>query len=103
MPYKIFKSGDSECVHKMMGDAKGEKKHCYSGGDAHSKALAYMRALYAAEGAKKEIGEIDFELKEAGMDEKAIEAVMKWRFQPGRKEGKPVTVAAQVEVNFRLL
>ncbi len=73
MPYKIFKSGDSECVHKMMGDAKGEKKHCYSGGDAHSKALAYMRALYAAEGAKKEIGEIDFELKEAGMDEKAIE------------------------------
>ncbi len=38
-----------------------------------------------------------------GLDEKAIEAVMKWRFQPGRRDGKPVTVAAQVEVNFRLL
>ncbi len=38
-----------------------------------------------------------------GLDEKAIEAVMKWKFQPGRKDGKPVTVAAQVEVNFRLL
>jgi TonB family protein len=38
-----------------------------------------------------------------GLDEKAIEAVMKWRFRAGYKDGKPVTVAAQVEVNFRLL
>ncbi len=38
-----------------------------------------------------------------GLDEKAMEAVRKWKFSPGKKDGKPVTVAALVEVNFRLL
>ncbi len=38
-----------------------------------------------------------------GLDEKAIEAVQKWRFRPGMRNGKPVPVYATVEVNFRLL
>jgi periplasmic protein TonB len=38
-----------------------------------------------------------------GLDEKAMEAVKKWKFRPGSKDGKPVTVVATVEVNFRLL
>ncbi len=38
-----------------------------------------------------------------GLDEKAIEAVAKWRFRAALKGGRPVAVQAQVEVNFRLL
>lgn len=38
-----------------------------------------------------------------GLDEKAIEAVIKWRFKPSLKDGRAVAVTANVEVNFRLL
>ncbi|MEO8099352.1 MAG: energy transducer TonB [Acidobacteriota bacterium] len=38
-----------------------------------------------------------------GLDEKAIEAVMKWRFKPGMKDGKAVRVLATIEVTFHLL
>ena len=38
-----------------------------------------------------------------GLDEKAIEAIRQWKFKPGMKDGQPVTVAATVEVNFRLM
>ena len=38
-----------------------------------------------------------------GLDEKAIEAVSRWRFRPGMEDGRPVVMAATIEVNFRLL
>jgi TonB family protein len=36
-----------------------------------------------------------------GLEERAIEAVRKWRFRPGTKDGKAVVVRANIEVNFR--
>jgi TonB family protein len=37
-----------------------------------------------------------------GLDEKAIEAVRTWKFEPAKKDGQPVAVQVNVEVNFRL-
>jgi periplasmic protein TonB len=37
-----------------------------------------------------------------GLDEKAMEAVKQWRFEPAKKDGQPVAVQVNIEVNFRL-
>jgi TonB family protein len=38
----------------------------------------------------------------SGLDEKAIEAVRQWKFEPATKDGKPVAVKVAVEVSFHL-
>jgi TonB family protein len=37
-----------------------------------------------------------------GLDEKAIEAIRTWKFEPARKDGIPVAVQVNIEVSFRL-
>jgi TonB family protein len=37
-----------------------------------------------------------------GLDEKAMEAVLRYRFKPAMKDGRPVPVMITVAVNFRL-
>jgi TonB family protein len=37
-----------------------------------------------------------------GLDQKAVEAVSQWKFQPATKDGKPVAVLINVEVQFHL-
>jgi TonB family protein len=38
-----------------------------------------------------------------GLDEKAVEAVQRWRFRPATRNGRAVPAIATVYVNFRLL
>jgi protein TonB len=37
-----------------------------------------------------------------GLDEKAVEAVQKWKFEPGKKDGQPVAAEIAIEVDFHL-
>jgi TonB family protein len=37
-----------------------------------------------------------------GLDQKAIDTVKTWRFSPAMKDGQPVAVQVNIEVNFRL-
>jgi protein TonB len=37
-----------------------------------------------------------------GLDKQAVAALSQWRFEPGRKDGKPVPVLVTVETRFKL-
>jgi TonB family protein len=39
----------------------------------------------------------------SGLDEKAIDAIKRWRFKPATRNGKAVARQATIPVNFRLL
>ena len=37
-----------------------------------------------------------------GLDDQAVNVVRQWRFEPAKRDGKPVAVTVDIEVNFRL-
>ena len=37
----------------------------------------------------------------SGFDEKAVEAVSKWKFKPAMKNGKPVATGVPIQITFR--
>jgi TonB family protein len=37
-----------------------------------------------------------------GMDEQAINAIRRWKFAPGTRDGTPVPVAIRIDVNFQI-
>ena len=37
-----------------------------------------------------------------GLDDKALDAVHKWKFEPAKKDGQAVACMVNIEVNFRL-
>ena len=38
----------------------------------------------------------------SGLDNQAVKAVNDWRFNPGKKDGKPVAVIVSIELTFTL-
>ena len=70
-----------------------------SRGRAHE-GTVLLQLIVTAEGKAENIKVV--KSLHPGLDQKAIEALSKWTFQPGTKDGKAVPVWATIEVNFRL-
>ena len=68
---------------------------------AHLEGTTFLSIVVSPEGTATDVRIV--RSLDKGLDEKAVEAVRQWKFEPGLKAGKPVPVIANVEINFRLL
>jgi TonB family protein len=62
--------------------------------------ICTLRLVVGADGIPRDIKVIN--PLGMGFDEKAVKAVQKWRFNPALKDGRPVAVQIEVEVDFHL-
>ncbi|HVR12100.1 MAG TPA: TonB family protein [Thermoanaerobaculia bacterium] len=58
-----------------------------------------MSIVVAADGTVESVVLRDWPAEPAGLAA-AVEAVRRWQFEPGRKDGQPVSVALEVRVDF---
>ena len=97
-----------EKIYKIGGDVKAPKlvykvepKYTPEAKDAKIEGTVALSVVVTAQGVADNIT-VKKSL-DPGLDDNAISAVSKWRFEPGTKAGQPVNVQAVIEVNFRLL
>jgi TonB family protein len=67
---------------------------------AKYQGVATLRAVVSSAGTVADVSVIGG--AGMGLDEKALEAVRRWKFKPATKDGKPVAVEVAVQVSFTL-
>jgi TonB family protein len=95
---KVYKVGDGVTppVLTYSVDAEFTKK----AKDAKHQGVSVVSLVVDADGMPRHVHTI--RKLGMGLDEKAIEAVRQYKFKPSMLHGKPVAVAINIEVNFRL-
>ena len=95
----IYRIGD-EGVSPPKVLSKIEPEYTAEARDARIEGTVELSLQIDADGLAQNI-QITRSL-DGGLDQSAAAAIQQWRFKPGEKNGKPVRVAAKIEVNFHL-
>jgi TonB family protein len=61
-----------------------------------------LQAVVRTHGVPSDISVLRSLDRRFGLDQQAVAALRQWRFAPGQREGRPVPVLVQVEMNFSL-
>ncbi len=79
---------------------RSEPEYTQEGRDAKIEGVCVLTMVVNKEGKAEQIRVA--QSLDTGLDQKAIEALSRWRFIPGKKGGEPIDTPASVEINFRL-
>ena len=81
-----------------------EEKPAYTAGAMRAKVqgMVEVEAVVLPDGSVGQVQIVRSLDDRFGLDDKALEAVKRWRFRPGTRQGKPVAVIVTIELNFTL-
>jgi TonB family protein len=96
---KVYKMGEGMTPPRVL--RKIDPQYPDEARDAKIEGTVLLSVVIGTDGLAHDINVVT--TPDSGLGVKAVEAVEQWKFQPGSKDGEPVAVRAQIEVNFKLM
>jgi len=98
LPPGVYKVGPAVSTPKLI--RKIEPQYTEQARDAKHQGAVVLQVVVEEDGKIRQAKVL--KSLGLGLDEKAVEAVKQWEFEPALRDGKPVKVQATIEINFRL-
>jgi TonB family protein len=99
LPPGVMRVGNGVSAPVVL--AKNEPSYTEEARAAKIQGAVVLNVVVGEDGSPRQVSVL--RSLDPGLDQKAVETVSSWKFRPGMKDGKPVAVQAQIEVNFRLM
>jgi TonB family protein len=97
---KVYRAGDDITLPKLVYEVKpvytDEAKHAQIQGGVTLEAVVLENGTVGDVQVIRSLDAVH------GLDKEAVKALKQWRFEPGKKDGKPVPVRVEVEMTFTL-
>ena len=99
-PAGVIRPTAGVTVPRLLSEVK--PKYTPAAMRAKIEGTVWLEAVIEPDGKVGEVRVVRTLDREFGLDEEAINAVKKWRFEPGKKDGVAVAVLVEVEMTFTL-
>lgn len=97
---EVYTPGDGVSLPTVLKQAKAE--YTQEAMDAHIEGIVGLEAVVLSDGKVGEVRVTRSLDTTYGLDQQAVKSMKLWEFKPGQKDGKPVAVRVNVQINFTL-